>query len=315
MVVYITGGSGFLGRQIVKYAKQKGYTVLAPRSSECDLSSLDGTVAWLEKQKAEDRPVEAIVHSAAYYGGLNIVTTEPATMFFKNVRMIHNLFEAAARTGVRKIVSVGSSCSYPALAHDMREEDFWSGPMHDSVVGYGFTKKVQLVAQTVYHQQYGIEGNHVVLTNLYGPFDVFTEYRGHAIAVLIKRYTDASRLGLSEVVNWGDGTAVREFLFVEDAAQVIAEFISMPHDLKPVNVGTGQGVSIRELTELIKELTNYRGDVVWDVNRPNGVPRKVMDVRRLAMLLPEFKPTPLKEGIARTVSWYAANREEASRRK
>lgn len=306
--VYVTGGSGFLGRQIVQYAAQN-HNVFAPSSSQCNLFELASVVKYLQDKQAEGTPVEVIINSAAYYGGLNITMSEPATIFFKNIRMINNVFAAAAQVGVKKVVVVGSACAYPGnIEGDMSESDFWSGPLHGSVEGYGFTKRAQLVAQSVYHRQYGIEDAHLILTNLYGPNDVFTEYRGHAIAVLIRRYIEAALEGKDEVVNWGDGSPVREFLYVEDAAKVIARFVDMPHDLQPVNVGTGVGTSIKELAELIAKYAGYEGRVVWDTSKPGGAKRKVLDISRLKRLVPDFEPIALEEGLKKTIQWYRENK-------
>lgn len=310
MRVFVTGGSGFLGRCIAARARELGHEVLAPRSAEADLLDPASLDAFL----ARERP-EVVVHSAAYYGGLEITMSEPATIFACNVAMINNLFAAAARAGVRKVVSVGSACAYPGdLVGDLEETAFWNGPLHDSVVGYGFTKKVQLVAQQVYAKQYGLEGNHLILTNLYGPHDVFTPYRGHAIAVLIRRYVEAAERGDAAITNWGDGSAVREFMHVDDAALAIARFIDRPHDLLPVNIGTGVGTSIRELCDLLARLADYRGRVEWDTSKPNGAPRKVLSMARLHHLLPDFAPRSLEAGLAETVAWYRANRAEANTR-
>ena len=316
MRVYVTGGSGFLGRRIVAAAQDLGHEVLAPRSEAANLASHDSLAAWFAARAQEGRPIEAVVHSAAYYGGLNITMSEPAAILFKNLTMINTLFQVAAEAGVKKIVSVGSACAYPGdLQGDMPESAFWAGPLHDSVLGYGFTKKVQHVAQQVVYKQYGILGNHLILTNLYGEHDVFTDYRGHAIAVLIKRYVDAAANKEPRLTNWGDGSAVREFMHVADAAALIARAIDWPHDLLPVNVGTGIGTSIRELCDLLAEFSGYAGEVCWDSEKPNGVLRKVLDTRRLKALAPDFTPRSLRAGLQETVSWYRANQAQADERR
>lgn len=315
MRAYITGGTGFFGRRIVEAVKEAGHEAIAPRSTEADLMSLESLNNWFEKQKANGQPIEAVIHSAAYYGGLNITMSEPASIYFKNVRMINNLFEASAKAGVSKIVSVGSACSYPGdIAGDMEEKNFWSGALHDSVEAYGFTKKIQLVAQHAYNRQYGIGCNHLVITNLYGENDVFNEYRGHAIAVLIKRYVDAAIEGREAIVNWGDGSAVREFMHVADAAKVVADSLSWASDFEPVNVGTGIGTSIRELCELLTQFSGYAGKVEWDTTKPNGVLRKVLNIDKLKRLMPQYTPTPLADGLKKTVDWYRENKEEADKR-
>ena len=211
MRVLVTGGSGFLGRQIVAAARARGHEVLAPRSREFNLENAAGVDDYLAGAANKGAGIEVIVHSAAYYGGIGIIQAEPAVVFQKNCRMVLNVFDAAQRHGVRKVVAVGSACAYPGYAEgDLREDRFWDGRLHESVEAYGFTKKVMLVAQKAYYKQYGIESSHLALTNLYGPHDVFTEYRSHVLSALIKKFSDAA----DRVTLWGDGSPVREFLFV-----------------------------------------------------------------------------------------------------
>ena len=306
--ILITGGSGFLGRNIIPICKEN-YKVLSPRSKTFDLYDYDKTLAYLKKNKPD-----LIIHGAAYYGGININMEEPANLFHHNTLMTTNLFEAAAKTGVKKIISIGSACAYPGnIVGDMKEEDFWSGPMHDSVIGYGSSKKIQLIAQESYYKQYGLEGNHLALTNLYGENDVFTEYRSHVVPALIKRFSDERNN--SVITNWGDGSAVREFIYVKDAAQAICEFVDQPHDLKPVNIGTGIGTSIKELAELTASYMNFQGGLEWDTSKPNGVPRKVLDITRMKQKLPQFKPLSFEVGLKVTIDWYLKNKKQADARK
>ena len=306
--VLITGGSGFLGKQLVPICKEN-YKVLAPRSKTFDLYNYDKTLSYLKKHKPE-----VIIHGAAYYGGININVEEPANLFHHNTLMTTNLFEAAAKSGVKKIVSVGSACAYPGcIIGDMKEEDFWSGPMHDSVIGYGSSKKIQLIAQLSYYKQYGLEGNHLALTNLYGPHDVFTEYRSHVVPALIKRFSDERNK--PKITNWGNGSAIREFIYVKDAAKAISEFVNQPHDLEPVNIGTGVGTSIKELAELTSKYMNFNGALEWDTSKPNGVPRKVLDITRMKNKLPNFKPISFEVGLKLTIDWYLKNKKEADARK
>ena len=312
--VYISGGSGFLGRQIAHFVSKKN-NIFCPRSTECNLFEFESIKKYFRDKKMAGTPIDVIINSAAYYGGLNITMAEPATIFSKNVSMINNLFTAAAESEIKKIIVIGSACAYPEnIKGQMSEKDFWSGPLHESVEGYGFTKKVQLIAQKAYNKQYGIEGNHLILTNLYGMHDVFHEYRGHAISVLIKRYVDASLEKRDEVVNWGDGSAIREFLFVEDAAKIISKFIDLPHSLEPVNIGTGIGTSIKTLTKLIAKYANYTGNVKWDITKPSGVKQKVLDTSILKSLMPDFTSTTLETGLRKTIDWYTVNKLEADKR-
>ena len=306
--ILITGGSGFLGRNIIPICKEN-YKVLAPRSKTFDLYNYKKTLSYLERHKPD-----LIIHGAAYYGGININVEEPANLFHHNTLMTTNLFEAAAKSGVKKIISIGSACAYPGdIVGDMKEEDFWNGPMHHSVIGYGSSKKIQLIAQESYYKQYGLEGNHLALTNLYGPHDVFTEYRSHVVPALIKRFSDER--GNPSITNWGDGSAIREFIYVMDAAKAICQFIELEHDLKPVNIGTGVGTSIKELAELTAKYMNYQGALKWDTTKPNGVPRKVLNISRMKQKIPNFKPIGFEVGLKLTIDWYLKNKKEADARK
>ena len=305
--ILITGGSGFLGRQIVNECGQD-FEVLAPRSSEFNLYNYDSTSNFIKEHKPE-----VVVHSAAYYGGLNINIEEPANLFRNNTLMTTNIYEAAAKNGVKKVVAVGSACAYPGeVIGDMKEEDFWSGPMHDSVIGYGSSKKIQLIAQKSYFQQYGLLGNHLALTNLYGEHDVFQVYRAHVVSALIKRFSD--EINNSSITNWGDGSPVREFLYVKDAAKAIRMAINADPDLEPINIGTGVGTSIKELAELTAQYMNYKGELKWDKSKPNGVMRKVLDVSRMKKCFPDFKPVSFSEGLKATIDWYLQNKSLADSR-
>lgn len=308
--ILITGASGFLGGHLVPICEDKGYRVLKPRSRFFNLFSSNDCLSYMNRYKPE-----VIIHLAAYYGGININVQEPADIFDRNTLMTTNLYSAAAKAkSVRKVVQIGSACSYPAgITGQMKEEDYWSGALHPSVESYGFSKKIQLVAQNAYYKQYGLEGNHLNLTNLYGEGDVFTEYRSHAVPAIIKRFSD--EINNKEIVNWGDGTPIREFIYVKDAAEAISMFIDKDHDLNPVNIGTGVGTSIKELAETTAQLMNYKGELKWDTSKPNGVPVKVLDVSRMKKELPNFKPRSFKEGLQHTIDWYLANKELADSRK
>jgi len=315
--VLLTGGSGFLGRHIAAEARARGYEVLAPRSSELDLLTMEGAEAYMRQIQppagsgTRGRSIDVIIHSAAYYGGIGINQAEPATIFHRNTQMALNVFELAREHKVRKVLPIGSACAYPGyLAGDLKEEHFWDGRLHESVEAYGFTKKVQLVAQRAYFKQHGIESCHLVLTNLYGPHDVFTEYRSHVLAAMIKKFTDAT----DKVVLWGDGSPIREFLYVKDAAEAIVRAIELAHDLEPINVGTGVGTSIKELAELVAKLTGFRGQMEWDTSKPAGTRRKVLDVTRMRQKLGWTPRWRLEDGLAETVRWYLANKEAADSR-
>lgn len=306
--VLVTGGSGFLGSHIVSRASEKGYQVLAPRSSEFNLETGEGVTNYMKDAKAQYGGVDVIIHSAAYYGGIGINKQEPATIYNKNIQMALNIFEVAKDHSVQKILPIGSACAYPGkLTGDLKEEDFWEGKLHETVEAYGISKKIQLVGQQAYYNQYGITSNHLILTNLYGPYDVFNEYRSHVLSALIKKFTEAT----DKVNLWGDGTPIREFLYVDDAAEAITRAIDMEHSLKPINIGTGEGVSIKELAQKIQKITGFEGKMDWDTTMPNGVHRKVLDVTRMQQVFDWRPQYSLDEGLRLTAKWYAQNKELA----
>jgi GDP-L-fucose synthase len=258
---------------------------------------------------------ETVVHSAAYYGGLGICVAEPIAIFHRNVVMGANLFDAAARVGVKKILAVGSACSYPGKVDgDMKETDFWSGPLHPSVEAYGFTKKVLEVGLRAYGRGQGIIGQMPIVTNLYGEHDVFGEYRSHVAAALIKKFADAVLSNAKEVVCWGTGSPVREFIYSGDAAEGTALLLESGHT-EPLNIGTGIGTTIKELSEIVARLTRFQGEIIWDTTKPDGVHRKVLDVSKMESVLNWRPPTSLEAGLAKTIKWYMANKAEADARK
>lgn len=314
--IYITGGTGFLGRQLVARARELGHTVLAPRSAEVNLETGEGMDAFFTRARADGTPVEAIIHSAAYYGGIGINQTDPAGLIARNTRMTTHVWEAASRHGVRKIVSVGSSCGYPGHLVDMEmtEDQFFAGRCHPSVEAYGYNKRIHCVFGAAFHRQHGIEFNQVALTNIYGEFDVFQEYRSHVISALIKKFADA-KLGLIPgPVLWGTGTPIREFAHVADAAAVIVDGLNWETDYDPVNLN-GEEISIKALAEMIAELVGYEGGVKWDPEKPNGVHRKALSGKKLRRVLTfDYQPRSLREGLRQTIAWYMANKDEADAR-
>jgi GDP-L-fucose synthase len=307
--VLLTGATGFFGRRIAAALREHGYDLATPGRPDFDLMDPTSVLRTFERI----RPV-TIVHSAAYYGGLGICMAEPARIFHRNIVMGANLLEASVRAGVRKIMVIGSACAYPAnIAGDMNEDNFWSGPLHPSVEAYGFTKKVLEVGLHAYARQHGIVGQMPVITNLYGESDVFGEYRSHVAAALIKKFADAVRSRSDRVVCWGTGAPIREFIYSGDAAEAVVCLLSVEYH-EPLNIGTGIGTSIRELAEIIAKRTGFRGEIVWDEAKPDGAPRKVLDVSRMKSILAWEPPTSLEAGLARTISWYLANKAEADAR-
>jgi len=313
--VLVTGGSGFLGRRIVAEAAGQGYEVIAPRSSEFDLETGRGVGELFVRQRKEAAPIDCVIHSAAYYGGIGLCKTDPLGMGVRNARMAATIFEESARNGVRKIVSVGSTCAYPAHTEsDMTEEMMFEGRCHQSVDPYGTSKRLHLVMMRAAHQQYGTDCVQLALTNLYGEHDVFQEYRSHAIPSLIKKMSDAKHMTGGKAVLWGTGRPVRQFCYVGDAARAIVAGIRFAHDDEPTNVG-GKDISIGDLARIIGGMIGLpESNIEWDAAQPDGVLRKVVDESKLLNLYPEHRHIPFVEGIRKTISWYMENKEDADRR-
>ena len=313
--ILVTGGSGFLGQRIVQRAEASQYVVLAPRSKEFDLETGQGVRTRIERQMATDNPIQAVIHSAAYYGGIGICQADPLGLAVRNARMSATIFEEAARAGIPHFVSVGSTCAYPGDLKDqvMTESMIFKGRCHPSVEAYGYSKRLQLVMMAAARKQYGMNCAQIALTNLYGEGDVFQEYRSHAIASIIKKLADAKRED-SPAVLWGTGTPRRQFLYVEDAAKAIVEAVRLDHDSEPINVG-GDEISIKDLAFTIADMVGLpRNRIRWDTTRPDGVERKCVDERKFQTVLPNMDRTTLYNGLRKTVSWYLENKETADLR-
>lgn len=312
MKYVVTGGTGFLGRHLVSRLRAAGHDVAVPRSAACDLLKLDQVVAFLQRERPD-----RVIHSAAYYGGLGINGVEPATIYYRNITMGANLFEAARHADtIRKIVVVGTACSYPGrLENLMREDDFWAGPVHASVENYGLTKKIMAVQGRAYHKQFGLGSIHLVLTNLYGPWDSYNPHRSHVVAALVRKFVEARLARAADVRLWGTGRPIREFLYVEDCADAILEAADVYEDLElPLNICTGVGTSIRELAETIRDLTGFDGELVWEPDKPDGQAVKILDPARARTAL-AWRPThDLRSGLAKTIAWYEIHKAEADAR-
>lgn len=304
--VLVTGGTGFLGQQITRRLTSLGATVSVPRRHEFNLVSMDMAM----KCMATFSP-EVVIHSAAYYGGLGITMAEPGKIFYENLVMGANVMEACRLNGVKKMVSVGTACSYPGhLENALAEDDLWAGPLHDSVVAYGSVKKMLAIQGLAYKRQFGFNSIHLIPSNLYGPGDCFDEYRSHVVGALIRKFVEAHRLG-QDVTVWGTGSAVREFLFVEDCADGIVLAAENYENINPLNIGTGQGTSIRELVDTISQALHFKGRVIWDQSKPDGQKKKILDISAMKKALSWQPATNLAPGIATTLEWYQ-NRYPAS---
>ena len=303
--ILVTGGNGFLGKHLVRRLRGAGCErLIAPRASECDLTR-DADVRRLMER---ERP-EVVVHLAAVVGGIGANRKQPGSFFYKNLMMGVQLVEAAREYGVEKFLAVGTICSYPKFTPvPFREEHLWDGYPEETNAPYGLAKKMLLVQLQAYRQQYGFNGDNVLLVNLYGPGDNFDLETSHVIPALIRKCVEARQRGDAVLPVWGTGRPTREFLYVEDAARGLHLALERLETSDPVNVGSGQEISIADLAGLIARKTGFAGQLKFDPNQPDGQPRRCLDVRRAKELLGFEATTSLSDGLDRTIAWYEEQR-------
>lgn len=306
--VVVTGGKGFLGRHVAAELERRGHgPVHALGSRDHDLTD----PAAVERMYHELAP-RRLVHAAAAVGGIGANREQPGFFSWANTVMGANVLEGARRHGLDKLVVIGTICVYPRdAAVPTAEHEMFAGFPAEDTAPYGVAKRNLWMMGAAYRRQYGLRTTYLIPTNLYGPHDHFEEHRSHVIPALIRRFVEAREAGRPEVVIWGDGTATREFLYVEDAARGIADALERHDGEAPVNLGTGQEVSIRTLAETIRELTGYRGRLGWDSTKPSGAPRRALDVERAHADFGFRATTDLRQGLAATVEWFESTRGTA----
>jgi GDP-L-fucose synthase len=309
--VLVTGGAGFLGRQVVAKLSERQAEVIAPRSAEYDLTIPGAAEAML----SDHRP-SLVVHLAARVGGIGFNLVEPASLYLANLLMGTHVIEAARGTpSVDKTVLLGTVCSYPKFTPvPFRESSLWDGYPEETNAPYGIAKKAHLVHAQVNHAQYGQRFSYLIPTNLYGPGDKFHPSVSHVIPALMKKCVDAVESGDDKIEVWGTGTASREYLYVEEAAEAIVLAAELHDGIEPINLGTDREVTIRETVETIARLVGFEGELRWDPTKPDGQPRRRVDASRAEQLLGWRAQMPFDEGLRRTLDWYRANRAEAERR-
>lgn len=302
--VTVTGGSGFLGRPTVKMLESLGAIVEVPRSDRYDL-----TVA-----EAADEALagaEIVIHLAANVGGIGYNRRHPAPLVRDNLAMGLNVFEAARKHGVERLIPVCTVCAYPkVLPVPFREEDIWNGYPEETNAPYGLAKKMLVVLSDTYRRQYGLDSSVPILANLYGPGDNFDLEDSHVIPAMIHKFVAAADGGEPEVVLWGSGEPSREFLYVEDAARGVILAAERAESSEPFNVGTGIETKIRDLAETISRATGYRGNITWDRTRPDGQPVRFLDTSRAAEMIGFESQVTLEDGIGRTVESFRETHKE-----
>ena len=301
--ILVTGGAGFLGLNVVKHLLASGAkreNIIVPRSRDIDLR------VW-ENCLSITKGVDLIIHLAASVGGIGYNMNNPGSLFYDNAIMGIQLMEAARQNNVGKLVAVGTICAYPKFTPvPFREEELWNGYPEETNAPYGLAKKMMLVQAQAYRQQYGFNAIYLLPVNLYGPGDNFDPNSSHVIPALIKKFIDAKENGSDKVEVWGTGAASREFLYVDDAARAIVLAAERYDSSEPVNIGAGMEIIIRELVDLIAELTEFEGDIIWDTSKPDGQPRRCLDVS-VAEREFEFRAVvEFRDGLKKTIEWYLA---------
>jgi GDP-L-fucose synthase len=300
----VTGGAGFLGQYVVDVFRQSGYDVFVPRHQEYDLTREADVVRMYD----DGRP-DIVIHLAAVVGGLGANVANPAKFLCDNLLMGLHLIEQARKRHVAKFVTIGTICEYPKHTPVPFSEDYlWSGFPDEATAPYGIAKKTILVQGQVYRKQYGMDVIHLLPVNLYGPRDNFDAITSHVVPALIRKCVEAAEVGAPRVVCWGDGSATREFLYVEDCARAILLATERYSGADPVNLGSGREVSMRELIGMISAFVGFKGDIVWDETMPNGQPRRCLDTSRAAARFGFRATTDFREGLARTIAWFRSHR-------
>lgn len=302
--ILVTGGAGFLGKQVIDQLIKvgaKSENISVPRSHDCDLRTLE---ACQKAAKGQD----IIIHLAAHVGGIGLNQVKPAELFYDNLMMGTQLIHSAYEAGVQKFVCVGTICAYPKFTPvPFQEDDLWNGYPEETNAPYGIAKKALLVQLQAYRQQYGFNGIYLLPVNLYGPEDNFNPKSSHVIPALIRKVYEAQQRGDKQLPVWGDGSPSREFLYSTDAARGIVMATQHYDEPDPVNLGTNSEVTIRELVELICELMEFQGEIVWETDKPNGQPRRCLDTNRAKERFGFVAEVEFRQGLKNTIDWYRQN--------
>jgi GDP-L-fucose synthase len=309
--IVVTGGAGFLGGFVLDRLRSLGYSNLVSlRKRDYDLTN----EAAVEQLYAQEKPA-AVLHLAAEVGGIGANRDNPGRFFFANMAMGLHLIEGARRHGLKKIVQVGTICAYPNLTPvPFKEENLWIGYPEVTNAPYGIAKKALLVMCQAYRQQYGLNAVYLLPVNLYGPKDNFHPHSSHVIPALIRKCVEARDAGADHITAWGTGSASREFLYVEDCAAGIVAALERYDSPEPMNLGSGREINIKALTELVAKLAGFKGRIVWDATKPDGQPRRCLDVSRAKAAIGFTAGTSLEDGLSKTIRWFEQQKGNVTER-
>jgi nucleoside-diphosphate-sugar epimerase len=306
--VMVTGGAGFLGRHVVQKLRDHGaHDIFIPRSADYDLRDK----ADIDRALSDSR-ANIVIHLAAVVGGIGANRENPGRYFYDNAIMGIQLMERSRQAGVEKYVTIGTVCSYPKFTPvPFHEDDIWTGYPEETNAPYGIAKKSLLVMCQGYRQQYGLSAIYLLPVNLYGPRDNFHLHSSHIIPAIIRKCVEAKEAGADHITAWGTGNVTREFLYVADCAEGLVSAMERYDSPEPLNLGNGREISIREATETIARLVGFGGKIVWDPSKPDGQPRRCLDVSRAKAALGFEARTTFEEGLAKTIQWFVNHRQEA----
>ena len=306
--VLVTGAHGFVGKNLLSLLtsmqEDEGFEILAPTRTELDLTREEAVAKYFQTTKPH-----IVLHLAGKVGGIGANKTKPAEFFYQNITMGTLVMHYAYLNGAEKVVALAAGCGYPKLLPvPYTEEDFWKDLPDENSIGYSMAKKNLIIQSWTYREQYGFNSVILLPANLYGPHDNFNLETSHVVPALIRKFLEAKEQGANQVTVWGTGVASREFLYAQDTAQAIIDMAERVNESGPFNLGTGVETTIKELVEIIREETNFEGDIVWDTTKPDGQPRRFYDMSRFEAALGYVPSTNIREGIRRTMEWYNASR-------
>ncbi len=302
--IFVAGCTGFLGKRVIKRLKRDHYNFVGTaKSLGVDFREKN----QLEKYFSKEKP-DIVINCATFIGGIKFGLDYMGQIFYDNVLINTYLIDCARKYNVKRFINPISNCSYPdAVDKDFREEEWWDGPLNPTVLTYGFVKKGTWVQSYAYNKQYGLDFVNLLIPNMYGSGDHFDEVRSHALGALIKKIVSAKENNLPEVIVWGSGKPIREWLYIDDCVEIFIKSLSINPILEPINIGQGVGISIKDLAYMIKKIVGYNGKLIFDLSKPDGAPYKIGNVNRMKKIFKWTPKTKLEDGVQKTIRWYYRN--------